>query len=125
MHTSLTHTSGLQRALRVVRRLLDGCRAINEMVFALLFGIAFHFLYEEGRCIAGIDFAARAILLFLACLWLSSALGALLTPLMLDAWPLAPASAEVEAGGVVGLDRGLDRLDHRRRLDRRGLLRHG
>ena len=34
------------------------------MLFALLFGIAFHFLHEEGRCIAGIDFAARAILRF-------------------------------------------------------------
>lgn len=34
------------------------------MLFALLFGIAFHFLYEEGRCVAGIDFAARAILRF-------------------------------------------------------------
>ncbi len=34
------------------------------MLFALLFGIAFHFLHEEGRCIAGIDFSARAILRF-------------------------------------------------------------
>ncbi len=36
--------------------------AAPAMLFALLFGIAFHFLYEEGRCIAGIDFASRAIL---------------------------------------------------------------
>jgi uncharacterized integral membrane protein (TIGR00698 family) len=32
------------------------------MLFALLFGIAFHFLHEEGRCVRGIDFAARTIL---------------------------------------------------------------
>ncbi len=32
------------------------------MLFALLLGMAFHFLYEEGRCIAGIEFAARSLL---------------------------------------------------------------
>jgi uncharacterized integral membrane protein (TIGR00698 family) len=32
------------------------------MLFALLFGMTFHFLYEEGRCIAGIEFAAKAVL---------------------------------------------------------------
>lgn len=32
------------------------------MLYALLFGIAFHFLFEEGRCIAGIDFSSRTIL---------------------------------------------------------------
>ena len=32
------------------------------MLFALLFGMAFHFLYEEGRCVAGIEFASRAVL---------------------------------------------------------------
>jgi len=26
------------------------------MLFALLFGMAFHFLHEEGRCVAGIEF---------------------------------------------------------------------
>lgn len=31
-------------------------------LFALLLGMAFHFLYQEGRCIAGIDFCARTIL---------------------------------------------------------------
>jgi hypothetical protein len=29
------------------------------MLFALLFGMAFHFLHEEGRCVAGIEFASR------------------------------------------------------------------
>lgn len=32
------------------------------MLFALLIGMAFHFLHEEGRCIAGIEFASRTIL---------------------------------------------------------------
>ena len=32
------------------------------MLFALLFGMAFHFLHEEGRCITGIEFAARGVL---------------------------------------------------------------
>jgi uncharacterized integral membrane protein (TIGR00698 family) len=32
------------------------------MLFALLFGMAFHFLHEEGRCVAGIEFSSRVIL---------------------------------------------------------------
>ena len=28
------------------------------MLFALLFGMTFHFLHEEGRCIPGIEFAS-------------------------------------------------------------------
>jgi uncharacterized integral membrane protein (TIGR00698 family) len=32
------------------------------MLFALLFGMAFHFLHEEGRCIAGIEFTSRSVL---------------------------------------------------------------
>jgi len=32
------------------------------MLFALLIGMAFHFLHEEGRCVAGIEFASRNIL---------------------------------------------------------------
>src|SRR5271167_3007702 len=32
------------------------------MLFALLFGMAFHFLYEEGRCVAGIEFTSRSVL---------------------------------------------------------------
>jgi len=32
------------------------------MLFALLLGMAFHFLHEEGRCIAGVEFAARSLL---------------------------------------------------------------
>jgi uncharacterized integral membrane protein (TIGR00698 family) len=32
------------------------------MLFALLFGMTFHFLHEEGRCIAGIEFSSKAVL---------------------------------------------------------------
>jgi uncharacterized integral membrane protein (TIGR00698 family) len=32
------------------------------MLFALLIGMAFHFLHEEGRCIAGIEFSSKAVL---------------------------------------------------------------
>jgi uncharacterized integral membrane protein (TIGR00698 family) len=32
------------------------------MLFALLFGMAFHFLHEEGRCVTGIEFSSKAIL---------------------------------------------------------------
>ncbi len=34
------------------------------LLFALLIGMAFHFLSEEGRCVPGIEFAARALLRF-------------------------------------------------------------
>ena len=32
------------------------------MLFGLLIGMAFHFLHEEGRCIAGIEFSSKAVL---------------------------------------------------------------
>ena len=32
------------------------------LLFALLFGMAFHFLHEEGRCVAGIEFVSRTLL---------------------------------------------------------------
>jgi uncharacterized integral membrane protein (TIGR00698 family) len=32
------------------------------MLFALLLGMAFHFLHEEGRCVTGIEFASRQVL---------------------------------------------------------------
>ncbi|HTI67468.1 MAG TPA: YeiH family protein [Caulobacteraceae bacterium] len=32
------------------------------MLYALLFGMAFHFLHEEGRCIPGIEFSSKMIL---------------------------------------------------------------
>lgn len=36
--------------------------ATPVMLFALLFGMAFHFLHEEGRCVAGIEFSSKAVL---------------------------------------------------------------
>ena len=36
--------------------------AAPVMLFALLFGMTFHFLHQEGRCIPGIEFASKAIL---------------------------------------------------------------
>ena len=38
------------------------------MLFALLFGMAFHFLHEEGRCVAGIEFTSRSVLRLGVCL---------------------------------------------------------
>ncbi len=32
------------------------------MLFALLIGMAFHFLHEEGRCVAGIEVASKTVL---------------------------------------------------------------
>jgi uncharacterized integral membrane protein (TIGR00698 family) len=34
------------------------------MLFALLFGMTFHFLHQEGRCIPGIEFSSKAVLRF-------------------------------------------------------------
>jgi uncharacterized integral membrane protein (TIGR00698 family) len=36
--------------------------ATPVMLFALLLGMAFHFLHEGGRCVAGIEFSARTVL---------------------------------------------------------------
>jgi uncharacterized integral membrane protein (TIGR00698 family) len=32
------------------------------MLFALLFGMTLHFLHEDGRCVAGIEFSSKAVL---------------------------------------------------------------
>jgi uncharacterized integral membrane protein (TIGR00698 family) len=32
------------------------------MLFALLIGMAFHFLHEDGRCVAGVEFTSKAVL---------------------------------------------------------------
>ncbi|MCR5880862.1 YeiH family protein [Phenylobacterium sp. J367] len=36
--------------------------AAPVMLFALLFGMTFHFLHQEGRCIPGIEFTSKAVL---------------------------------------------------------------
>ncbi|HEY2753326.1 YeiH family protein [Phenylobacterium sp.] len=35
---------------------------VPVMLFALLFGMAFNFLHQEGRCVAGIDFVSKSVL---------------------------------------------------------------
>jgi uncharacterized integral membrane protein (TIGR00698 family) len=57
------------------------------MLFALLFGMAFHFLHEEGRCVAGIEFASRSVLrLGVALLGVRITLGQIAS---LGPWPVA------------------------------------
>jgi uncharacterized integral membrane protein (TIGR00698 family) len=76
------------------------------MLFALLFGMTFHFLHEEGRCIAGIEFASKAVLRTGVAL-----LGARITVeqiIALGPVPVAMVVAGVATTLVVGL--GLARL---------------
>jgi uncharacterized integral membrane protein (TIGR00698 family) len=57
------------------------------MLFALLFGMAFHFLHEEGRCVAGIEFTSRSVLrLGVGLLGVRITLGQMAS---LGAWPVA------------------------------------
>ena len=57
------------------------------MLFALLFGMAFHFLHEEGRCVAGIEFTSRSVLrLGVGLLGVRITLGQIAS---LGAWPVA------------------------------------
>jgi uncharacterized integral membrane protein (TIGR00698 family) len=63
------------------------------MLFALLFGMTFHFLYEEGRCVAGIEFSSKAVLRVGVAL-----LGARITAhqiLELGAMPIATVTAAI------------------------------
>src|SRR5580658_9710004 len=36
--------------------------AAPVMLFALLIGMAFHFLHEEGRCVAGVEVSSKTVL---------------------------------------------------------------
>src|SRR5665213_711504 len=63
------------------------------MLFALLFGMAFHFLHEEGRCVAGIEFASRSVLrLGVGLLGVRITLGQIAS---LGPWPVAPVTVGV------------------------------
>ena len=76
------------------------------MLFALLFGMTFHFLHEEGRCIPGIEFASKAVLRTGVAL-----LGARITVeqiIALGPAPIAMVVAGVATTLLVGL--GLARL---------------
>ena len=71
------------------------------MLFGLLLGIAFHFLHDDRRCVAGIDFAARSILRFGVAL-----LGARITAAQIASLGIAPILMVV-AGVVTTMLLGL------------------
>jgi uncharacterized integral membrane protein (TIGR00698 family) len=48
--------------IAVAAQSLSDHYGVPAMLMALLLGIAFHFLAEEGRCVPGIDFTARQVL---------------------------------------------------------------
>ena len=76
--TQIVATERPVRGLATLRRVYSGVLAagtialastwlsqhygVPVMLFALLFGMAFHFLHEEGSCIRGIEFSSKAIL---------------------------------------------------------------
>jgi uncharacterized integral membrane protein (TIGR00698 family) len=49
-------------AVAVAAQFLSDHYGAPAMLMALLLGIAFHFLSEEGRCVAGIDLCAKTVL---------------------------------------------------------------
>lgn len=49
-------------AVAVAAQFISDHHGAPAMLMALLLGIAFHFLSEEGRCAAGIDFCAKTVL---------------------------------------------------------------
>jgi len=71
------------------------------MLFALLFGMAFHFLHEEGRCVAGIEFTSRSVLrVGVGLLGVRITLGQIAS---LGAWPVATVIVGVTTTIVFGL----------------------
>src|SRR5579883_1500673 len=71
------------------------------MLFALLFGMAFHFLHEEGRCVAGIEFSSRTVLRLGVAL-----LGARITfaeIASLGVWPVATVVVGVATTILIGV----------------------
>ena len=50
--------------IAIAARFLSDHYGVPAMLMALILGIAFHFLAEDGRCVAGIDFTARTVLRF-------------------------------------------------------------
>ena len=55
---------GVALVLAVAAQFLSEHYGAPAMLMALLLGIAFHFLYEEGPCIEGIKFSEKAVLRF-------------------------------------------------------------
>ena len=71
------------------------------MLFALMFGMAFHFLHEEGRCVAGIEFSSRSILrLGVGLLGVRITLSQIAS---LGAWPVATVIVGVATTILFGL----------------------
>ncbi len=71
------------------------------MLFALMFGMAFHFLHEEGRCVAGIEFSSRSILrLGVGLLGVRITLSQIAS---LGAWPVATVIVGVATTILMGL----------------------
>jgi uncharacterized integral membrane protein (TIGR00698 family) len=71
------------------------------MLFALLFGMAFHFLHEEGRCVAGIEFSSRSVLrVGVGLLGVRITLGQIAS---LGVWPVATVIVGVATTIVFGL----------------------
>ena len=71
------------------------------MLFALLIGMAFHFLHEQGRCVAGIEFTSRTVLRLGVAL-----LGARITAeqiASLGVWPIVTVIVAVCSTVLVGL----------------------
>jgi uncharacterized integral membrane protein (TIGR00698 family) len=71
------------------------------MLFALLIGMAFHFLHEQGRCVAGIEFTSRTVLRLGVAL-----LGARITADQiagLGVWPVLTVIVGVVSTILVGL----------------------
>lgn len=71
------------------------------MLFALLIGMAFHFLHEQGRCVAGIEFSSRTVLRLGVAL-----LGARITAdqiASLGFWPVLTVVAGVATTVLTGL----------------------
>ena len=93
------------------------------MLFALFFGMSFHFLYEEGRCVAGIEFSSKAVLrvgvallgaritahqiLELGAMPIATVVVAIVSTIALGAFVAAAARARpvlgVLSGGAVGI----------------------
>ncbi|ETR78339.1 membrane protein [Afipia sp. P52-10] len=90
--------------------------AAPVMLFALLLGMALNFLFEEGRCVAGINFAAKHVLR-----WSIALLGAQMTAADLGSLGVAPIGTMVAgvavtiafgalAAPLLGLDRRVGAL---------------
>ncbi len=61
---NIGHGLMVSAVLAIAARFLSDHYGAPSMLMALLLGMAFNFLSEEGRCVAGIEFGARTILRF-------------------------------------------------------------